>query len=530
MFLFIINIIFIVIYLFLKTKKNLHMLQQNFYNENNRYLKWCGSNLKDLIFNFDILSYIIIMFCATTNFKYMSTLLLIVYVISNIIYVIKMDEEQVKLPLKITKRVIRLIVTICIINFGIIGYFIGTFNEFYIYFYFIILQLLVTFNFFIVYLANIINIPIEKMVYNSFKNKAIDKLDSMTNLKVIGITGSYGKTSTKNILNTLLNTKYDSMTTPKNFNTKYGLIITINNYLDKFNDFFVAEMGAFKRGSIHDLCDMVLPEYGILTKIGEAHLDSFGSVDNIVKGKFELIESLPEDGVAVLNKDDERQVKYKLRNKCKVLWYGIENKDCYVYADNIKMNYKGMSFDCHFKDDEEVYTFETKLLGIPNVYNILSSLALCHYLGIEINKLQNGVKSLESIEHRLELKKNGEVTIIDDAYNSNPVGAKMALDVLNLMPGKKIVVTPGMIELKDKQEEYNYNFGKQISEVCDEVILVGKNQTKPIYKGLIDSKYSEKKIHIINDVKEAFKIINDIKDKDTYVLLENDLPDIFNEK
>ena len=106
----------------------------------------------------------------------------------------------------------------------------------------------------------------------------------------------------------------------------------------------------------------------------------------------------------------------------------------------------------------------------------------------------------------------------------------MALDVLNLMPGKKIIVTPGMIELKDKQEEYNYNFGKQISEVCDEIILEGKNQTKPIYNGLIDSKYNDKKIHVINDVKEAFKIINDIKDKDTYVLLENDLPDIFNEK
>ena len=119
---------------------------------------------------------------------------------------------------------------------------------------------------------------------------------------------------------------------------------------------------------------------------------------------------------------------------------------------------------------------------------------------------------------------------IDDAYNSNPVGSKRALEVLNMMPGLKVVVTPGMIELGDKQYELNYKFGEYISKVADHVILVGENQTKPIFDGLIKSKYNKDNIYVINDVKEAFPIMNKLAKDNTYVLLENDLPDLFNER
>ena len=140
-----------------------------------------------------------------------------------------------------------------------------------------------------------------------------------------------------------------------------------------------------------------------------------------------------------------------------------------------------------------------------------------------------GVKKVKAVEHRLELKKMGSINIIDDAYNSNPVGSKMALDVLKLMNGKKIIVTPGMIEMGSEEYEINKTFGKQIAEVCDEVILVGEKQTKPIYEGLIEKKYSKNKIHVLDDVKLAFPLFNRLAEKETYVLLENDLPDIFNE-
>ena len=258
-------------------------------------------------------------------------------------------------------------------------------------------------------------------------------------------------------------------------------------------------------------------------------MDSFGSQENIQKTKFELIESLPKEGCGILNGDDPLQVSYKLKNDCNILWIGIENKDVDLYAENIKMNYQGMSFDVVFKNDKEKYHFETKLLGIPNVYNILAAVALGNYLGIPKDQLKEGVKRVNKIEHRLELKKYLDINILDDAYNSNPIGSKMALDVLNLMPGKKIIVTPGMIELGEKEFELNFKFGEEIASVCDEVILVGENTTKPIYKGLLSKGYNEKKIHVINDVKIAFKLMQELKEKDTYVLLENDLPDIFNE-
>ena len=194
------------------------------------------------------------------------------------------------------------------------------------------------------------------------------------------------------------------------------------------------------------------------------------------------------------------------------------------------MTHTGTTFDIVFKGDKNKYPFETKLLGKANIYNILAAVALGKHLGIENEQLKLGVKRVKPIEHRLELKKYGDINIIDDAYNSNPVGSSMALDVLKLMPGKKIIVTPGMIELGDREYELNMKFGKHIAEVCDEVILVGKEQTKPIYDGLIDEGFKEKNIHIINDVKIAFDLMRKLKDGETYVLLENDLPDIFNEK
>jgi len=327
-----------------------------------------------------------------------------------------------------------------------------------------------------------------------------------------------------------LNVKFNSFATPKNFNTPYGLIRSINNYLDKFNDIFIAEMGAFKVGEIKKNCDLVHPKYGILTTIGEAHLESFGSRENIQRGKFELIESLPSDGIAILNGDDEYQRSYKLRNNCCVCWIGIDSNNLDCKATNIKLSGSGTTFDVIFKDDNNIYSFNTKLLGKHNIYNILAGIMLGKKLGMSITDLQRGVSSINTIEHRLELKKYGNINLIDDAYNSNPVGSKMALDVLNLMNGKKIIVTPGMIELGDKQYELNCKFGEYISEVCDYVILVGEVQTKPIYDGLLKSKYKKENIYIINDVKDAFPLMNKLADNNTYVLLENDLPDLFNER
>ncbi len=350
----------------------------------------------------------------------------------------------------------------------------------------------------------------------------------MPNLNIIGITGSYGKTSSKNILNTVLSSEFNSYPTPKSFNTPYGLMKSINNGLDKFDNVFIAEMGACKLKDIKILCDLVHPKYGIITTIGVAHLETFKSEENIVKGKFELVESLPSDGVAILNRDDQKQVNYKIKNNCKVIWIGIDN-DADIKASSINLSYNGTSFKVKFKGDEKEYQFETKLLGRHNIYNILDSLAVAYDLKVPIPKMQMAVKSLVPTEHRLNLIKYKDMFLIDDAFNSNPTGSKMALEVLNMMPGKKIIVTPGMIELGPHQYDLNYKFGEYIADVCDEVILIGEHQTKPIYEGLISNNYSKEHIFILNDVKDAFVLMEKLKSNETYILLENDLPDLFNE-
>lgn len=526
---FILSLIPILIYTCFKTKKSFHMLQQNWYNDDQRYLKWMIKNPYKVFLQTDMF-FVVFIIGLFVSSEMLMILVAIFYVLTIYLYRKSSKKEQSKKPLAFTKRVRRLTITMSLMYILLISSILLIYKEQNITYYYLLIGLITYLNYFVVMTVNFVNKPWEKSVYYYYLNKAKNKLKNMSNLKVIGITGSYGKTSSKNILSDILNMKYDAFPTPKNFNTTYGLMITINNHLDKFTEYFIAEMGAFKRGEIKQLCDFVKPKYGILTTVGTAHLDSFGSREDIQKGKFELIESLPSDGIAILNRDDEWQVSYKLRNNCKVLWIGIDNKEADLYATNIELSKDGTHFDCVFKNDENKYHFETKLLGKANVYNILAGIMLGHEFGMNIEELQMGVLKVRPVEHRLELKKYLDINIIDDAYNSNPVGAKMAIDVLDMMPGKKIVVTPGMIELKDKQYELNLEFGKQIAKVADEVILVGKEQTKPIYEGLMVEDYKEKNIHILNDVKEAFPLMQKLKDKETYVLLENDLPDIFNEK
>ena len=529
-----------IIALIIKSKKTLHMLQQNLYNENNRYIKWVLNNSS----NFFTLELLIVLIVAIANVFLIneSNISFILNILAIILYIVyiqnfrkTLKNEQVKKPLVVTARVKRLIVTTTILYLIPISLIIIYRDNLLISHFLIFIFILIAYlNSFIILLANFINkYTLEKYVYHHFKSKAIKKLKSMPNLKVIGITGSYGKTSSKNILADILNIKYATLPSPRNLNTPYGLIMTVNNYLDKFTDVFIAEMGAYVNGEIKDLCNLVHPKYGILTRIGTAHLESFGSEENIIKTKFELIESLPLDGIGVLNKDDPKQVSYKLKNKCKILWIGIDEKEVDVKASDIKCSSVGTTFNVTFKGDKKKYEFETRLLGKHNVYNILAGLALGREFGISITKLQQAVRNVKQIEHRLELKKMGYFYQIDDAYNSNPVGSKSALEVLSMMPGLKVVVTPGMVELGSKEDELNKEFGKQIATIskADYVVLIGEKKTIPIKEGLEEENFDMNNLIVYNDVKEAYNFIRGIKTKkDIYALFENDLLDTYNEK
>lgn len=532
MMLYLVSLIPFLILLIYDFKKMIHMAQQNLYNDDNRFLRWSLKDIKQFKTPLKCSLVVLITLIILVIFKLDAKVITTVYfaLVCIIILLIKIKENKsndVKIGLKVTSRVKRLMFTNLLLFLLVLAF---TF-----YFKNINLRYLILFTYeimicFIIMLSIIINKPVERMVYLSYKRKATNKLHEMKSLKVIGITGSYGKTSSKNILSDILNVKYNALPSPKNFNTPYGLIITVNNHLDKFDDILIAEMGAYKVGEIKELCDLVKPKYGILTKIGTAHIEIFGSQENIQKGKFELIESLPHDGIGVLNADDPLQVNYKLKNDCKILWIGIENKDADVLATDIKTSNVGTTFNVVFKGDKNKYKFTTKLLGYNNIYNILAALALSKEFGLTTEQMQKAVLGVKSVEHRLELRKAGNITYIDDSYNSNPVGSKMALEVLKSMPGTKIVMTPGMVELGDKHYELNKKFGTYMKDTTDIVILVGEKITKPIKDGLKEVNYNEKNIYVVKSTKEAFALVNSLsKGKEVYCLIENDLPDIYNE-
>ena len=359
---------------------------------------------------------------------------------------------------------------------------------------------------FVIILANIINKPIELSINRYYTNDAKKMLAACPNLTVIGVTGSYGKTS---------------VMTPESYNTPMGVVKTVRGSLRATHEIFICEMGAKYVGDIKELCDIVHPKHGIITSIGPQHLESFKSLQNVINTKFELADALPKDGMLFLNGDNEYIAE---RAPDGAITYGL-NSDSKYKAKLISVGDKGTTFEVTTPDGEKE-EFTTKLIGTHNCLNILGAIAVSHELGISLAELRPQVRRLESVPHRLELSKRVGMTLIDDSYNSNPSGTKAALETLSFFEGEKILVTPGMVELGDKQEEYNCEFGRNAAAVCDYVALVGERQTKSIYKGLVEAGFDESHIFVSPALGDALAKVGAIRtDKKKIVLLENDLPD-----
>ncbi len=374
----------------------------------------------------------------------------------------------------------------------------------------------------VILVANLINKPVELSINRHYTNDAKKLLKACPDLKIIGITGSYGKTSVKYYLTTLLKSKYNVRMTPESYNTPMGVVKTIRGSLKATHEIFVCEMGAKWVGDIKELCDIVHPHHGIITSIGPQHLESFKTLEAIKGTKFELADALPEGGMLFLNGDDENIESYK--GDRKNISYSLQNGDYSAY--DISVSERGTTFTVKAPSGE-TQEFSTKLIGRHNVLNIVGAIAVSHKMGIELRELRSAVRKLEGVPHRLQLSDKGNMTIIDDAYNSNPSGTKAALEALSLFTGYKILVTPGMVELGSRQDELNREFGQNAAEVCDYVVLVGQKQAAPIKKGLLDKNYDESKIYVASNINEALNHVYALNSqgKKKVVLLENDLPD-----
>ncbi|MDD6095616.1 MAG: UDP-N-acetylmuramoyl-tripeptide--D-alanyl-D-alanine ligase [Clostridia bacterium] len=372
----------------------------------------------------------------------------------------------------------------------------------------------------ILLLANLINSPAEWSVKRYYLNDALKILRSCPELTVVGITGSYGKTSMKYFLSTILKQKYNVLVPPKNYNTPMGIVKTVRSELRGYHEIFVCEMGAKKVGEIKELCDIVSPKHGIITSIGPQHLESFKSIDNIVKTKFELSENLC-GGKLFLNIDNEYIREKKPEG---AVTYG-QSEDADYRGTDISVSREGTEFTVIYPDGS-AHRFKTVLIGSHNVTNLCGAIAMAKELGVDDDGIESGIMKITPVPHRLELSERGNLTVIDDAYNSNPNGCRAALETLGYFDEYKILVTPGMVELGEKEEELNREFGTEVAAVCDFVILVGEKQTRPILAGLHDAAYPDDKIYVADSLSDAMNKVYSIEtDRRKCVLLENDLPD-----
>ena len=431
-------------------------------------------------------------------------------------------SEKFKTPLVYTMRVKRLFAT-DIILFAIIAtvalLFAGKWAM-------AIIGIALVLSNFIMLLANLVNTPIEKAINRHYYNDAKRIIESNKGLTIIGVTGSFGKTSTKNYLASVLAEKYNVLVTPGNFNTLLGVIRTIREHLRPYHQVFIVEMGAKQKNDIKEICDLVHPTIGIVTAVGEMHLETFKSVENIQDTKFELINSLPDNGLGVINYDSEYIKDYKgITSKCQLIKYAVKNSGEYKATD-IEYGANGVSFNLNGNEQ-----YATRLLGAGNLLNILASIAVADHLGVPANKQRNAIARLQPVEHRLSMKVANGITVLDDAYNSNPQGAKMALEVLkNFKVGndnKRIVITPGFVEMGTRQAEANKELGRTIAVSCDYAIVVNATNREAIKGGIDEGGMPQGSYVLADSLTHAHAHLAQILRAGDVVLYENDLPDNF---
>ena len=495
------------------------------------YFNWLNTTKGNYLLRLFMLSFLSILcmlvtntvFISYTNNNYFAYLGLIFYVMFCVVFIRFVYNQPDKVPLKYTHRMNRYIVAFYILSalltFWANVLFFNLTNIFK--FSFICLTPLCVPI--LVIVVHFLTMPLESLIKLSYIKRSKQKLKKQPNLKVIAITGSYGKTSTKFILASMLSQKYSVLATPNSFNTPMGITKTINNFLMPEHEIMVAEFGANAIFDIKALCNIVKPDISIITNIGNQHLATFGNFENLKRTKLEIFEFMKQGGTAVFNMDDENIKSYAQNfNGNKIIVSNNEN--CDVKLSKVKTSKDGSEFTLSYNGESQ--QIKTKLLGEHNIQNIFLSACVALNLGITLTQIKNAVEILKPTKHRLELIKgiNG-VTVLDDSFNANIEGFKQALNVLKKFDGNKVLLTPGIIELGSEQAQANYNVGVISAEVCDKVIIVNKVNRAEIEHGLIDAGFNPENIYFYNTLLEAQLDFPKLLSIGDVLLIENDLPD-----
>ncbi len=524
------------IYLRYKLKRDLHVLQLKLY-ERERYLRWFRENRKE---NFRVIELLPVLSILPIFANTGTNLEILIYkglfAISYIILIIRREKYTYKKKLVMTPRAKRLFsVAKLIIFVGILAIlfaYVEYFNSPGVYKLYAItvleLLLLIEFtcaSFMPILFANVLLASVEKKEKIKYHNRAVRLLDKMKGLKVIGITGSYGKTTTKMIVADILSAKYNVCITPKSFSTFMGVVRSINEKIHAEHEIFLVEMGAKKIGDIKEICELVHPHHGIITAIGPEHLEGLRSIENVKTAKYELALSVNKGGKVLFNIDDEHIKDIVLNENIsdiqhETTCYSIGNEDAEYHAHDIKYTKNGTNFILVDKGQE--VRINTKLIGKYNIRSIVAGYTLAKELGMEVDEILKGIESVKMIENKMEVKNNDTyVEIIDDSYLANSKSVHMALETLKAIDGnKKILVTSGMQDIEENLYDANNKFVESAVDLCDYIILVGETETAHMKQALKGKMWANDKLYIAKNMEDAKNHISEFVKENDIVLYE----------
>lgn len=378
--------------------------------------------------------------------------------------------------------------------------------------------------------ATVVTLPVDLVLRAVIYARAQQKLAHLDNFTIIAITGSYGKTTMKQTLASLLSGASNVVATKESHNTPVAIARSVLNDITNETDIFIVEMGAYGRGDIAELCSITPPDISILTGINEAHLERFGSLENTIQAKFEIVTAAPGASV-ILNADDETvRENYKdFTGDRSVQFYSRRNheaSDYTVYDQRFHEDGTGVSF--RLKRDEEALGYvKVSHLGEYIIGNVVAGLCVADVLDISAEKIVKNTHRITPAEHRLQpIQRSREnILVIDDSYNGNPAGAHAAIDVLEkFITRRTVYVTPGLVEMGNRSEAVHKEIGEHLAAVVDVVVLVETSVTDWIKKGLEKAAFAGE-LHTFSSPQEMHAGISNLLHTGDVLLFQNDWPE-----